>query len=255
MVIDVTMTAVLRPKIVERTCASFQRHLFRHAPTRLIANIDGVGENVHPMDQAKLMKSYFSDIKYRFARECSFPKAFCWTWRRTESEFFFNLEDDWELLKSISLSAMVATMDRIPDLAILRLSMFNAGTDSMKTWNKFIPYNAKDGFFECPEEIRHRVGFCGHPSLIRKEWADQMMVYLDDKRNPEKQMQLCHPESPIGLQLRKWRYGIWAVPNEPASIRDIGRNWIKDAGLQKAGTSAWFTNYEVVEGANNGTGA
>ena len=48
-------------------------------------------------------------------------------------------------------------------------------------------------------------------------------------------------------EVLKWRYGVYGGRAQPASVRDIGRDWMVENGLRKAGSKAWFTTWE--EGA------
>jgi hypothetical protein len=249
--LDVGITATLRPTILQATLESFRDNLFKDAPLRIILNVDPVGEDINPAKVVELAGRYCDKIEYRIAPAPHFPTAFKWVWSHFQSEFVFSLEDDWQLLYPMDLSDMLQTMWDIPKLAVLRLSAFPAGQDRLKCWNKFFPWSS-DGFFECPEDIRHRVGFCGHPSLMRSEWALRIWEYLDWDRNPEKQIQLCRVGSRMFWELTGWRYGVWATQGSPSAIKDLGREWIAKTGWEKGGgNKAWFTHWIPQGGVTN----
>jgi hypothetical protein len=240
---DIGMTSCVRPGVVQETLRSFRENLLGHRPVRLVINVDPVGEELDPLIVVKTAQLYCNKISYRLAPTPNFPLAFHWVWSHISSKYVLHLEDDWELLRPMDLEAMLLKMEQIPDLAIMRFSMFPTGTDTMKNWNKFFTWSG-DGFFECPEEIRHRVGFCGHPSIIRREWIEAVRPLMDVERNPEKQIQLCPNGSRMQWELSKWRYGVWAQPNKPPAIKDLGRGWIATSGWRKQGPTGTFTRWE-----------
>lgn len=246
--IDITMTATLRPEILNRTLKSFKKHLFRDFYAPLFINIDPVGPG-------KLIQMF--DIFYQYFPPCSvnvnapskpgFGRAFKWLWNQPHAPWIFHLEDDWELLRAINPQEMINCLKANPDLALLRLPWKPTGLQSMKNWRYFFPWNGQ--FFECPKEFKREVGFCGHPSLIRREFVQNTIKYLDETRNPEKQFHHGPPE--LMAEIDKWRYGVFAKPNEPPAIRDIGREWMVKNSWRKAGNKAFFTQWEEINECRN----
>jgi hypothetical protein len=137
---------------------------------------------------------------------------------------------------------MIEELEQQPNLALLRLSAFRSGTHNAKHWNKFLDWNGR--FFEVAEQDRRRIGFCGHPSIIKTEWIKQVLPLMVNDRNPEKQLQFPEHNSQELLEtVLKWRYGVWQGQDEPAQIKDLGRGWIAGAGWQKSGNKAFFTEW------------
>jgi hypothetical protein len=157
--IDITMTACIRSKIIEKTLVSFKEKLFKNHPTRLIINIDPVGEVDYRSNiiDRLIHLGVVDDIVWRFPEEPDFPKAFKWVWEQATSNYIFHLEDDWELLRDVDLNEIIAMLEKYPDLALIRFPRFPAVGDTMKNWNRFFPWNGE--FYECPQEMRHRVVF------------------------------------------------------------------------------------------------
>ncbi|MBU2548142.1 MAG: hypothetical protein KKB20_07035 [Proteobacteria bacterium] len=257
--IDVTITATLRPELFDRTLAGFRDNLFGgsfdKAGCRAVVNIDPVGpEGATQADVAELVRGYFSKAEIHMPRQAHFGRAFHRVWSAVseKADWVFHLEEDWEMLRPVDLARMVEILDTeavgrpdvLTPLALLRLPMFPSGEIEMKNWNRCFPWNGR--YFECPMEIRHRVGFCGHPSLIRARWVRDMTVWLDPDRNPEKQFQGSNPE--IGFKMIFWRYGVFARPGQPPTIRDMGRDWMKRHDFAKQGPKAFFTRWTRSEG-------
>ena len=247
MGIDITITATCRPDILDRTLRSFSQNLFRpHSQiiNNVFVNIDPIGPS-DPHTTAKVLSRYFPTHKIttHIPNTPSFPKAFIWCWQQTlstPSACVFHLEDDWELTRPVDLQNLFLLLYLYPDLSILRLSAFRSGTHVMKCWNKLIQWNGT--FFETPPDLRGLLGFCGHPSLIRKEFIRTVLPHLDSEKNPEKQIKGSHPV--FGHYILSHRFGVYHGQDEPAAIRDIGRQWMIQNQYRKSGSKAWFTQWE-----------
>lgn len=248
--IDVTITAVMRPSIFKTMINSFFKNLFddylkKGHRLHLVINIDPVGG-----EDSKYFIKCFSDYlvieSVNMPIQASFPKAFKYVWSNVyaDADYVFHLEDDWELLQKVDLLKLINILEKEDDLALLRLPAFYAGNRFMKNWNKFFPYNGK--YYECPEELKTSVGFCGHPSLIKAQFVRNTVKHLDDTRNPEKQFH-SRGNTLIMQEVVKWRYGVYGIPGSPPLVRDIGRQWMVAQGYRKQGSKAHFTQWEKLK--------
>ena len=242
---DLMCTATLRPELLKRTFDSHITGLFKHHINRanLIINIDKVGSD-EPENALDEIFSYIESIPFHritvnISDNPMFSKAFCWCINQLTADFTFNLEEDWELSKWFDFEEMLELFDD-SDLMHLRLSQFKSdGSDTMKTWNKFITWNGD--YFEVPPNLRGLLGFAGHPSLNRTALFNYFRPILNPLSNPEKQMKGKHPI------LLNSKFGVFHPKKAtPPSIRDIGRDWMKDNGYQKKGIKAFFTEWEKI---------
>lgn len=241
--IDITMTATRRPEILRKTLDTFSEKLFVHLPDiRLIINVDPVGDDVRSEEIVALCREYFANITYRCPDSPSFSKAFKWVWSMANADFVFNLEEDWALLRPICLSRMIEIMHDAPDLAVLRLPWKRTDIDSAKNWKYFFPWNGD--FFECPEEHKREVGFCGHPSLVSGEFVRECVRHLDENKNPEKQFH--HGSHEMMREIDLWRYGVFSAQNSAPAILDTGRKWMIENNYRKSGSKAFFTAWEKI---------
>lgn len=251
MGIDITITATSRPDILRRTLKSFRDLMIgphMDAINNVFINIDPVGTHTQ-RETANVCGEFFPvrKLTIHMPPAPSFPKAFIWTWAQTlntNSACVFHLEDDWELLRSIDLQQLFILLYLYPDLALLRLSAFPSGTHIMKCWDKMISWNGT--FFEVPPNLRGLLGYCGHPSLIRKEFVKTVLPHLDDSRNPEKQIK--GGNTVFGKYILEHRFGVYQPPDTMATVRDIGRMWMVENGFRKSGPKAWFTQWETKDG-------
>lgn len=249
--IDVTMTATLRPKILERTLESFFDNMLGGWENylRIIINVDPVGseENLYPQIH-NLCLRFFKKVKINRSNVGSFPKAFNTVWSLSTAPIVFHLEEDWELQSKVNLREMLSIMRRFPDLAHLRLSAMHSYPDHIKCWQRhFFMWNGF--FYECKRDEIGMVGWCGHPSLNRLEFVKEALPRMNPHLNPEKQLK----GRVMGDLLERWRFGIYHHPpeeghkNRPPLIKDIGRAWISESGWRKAGGNAQhFTHWEKI---------
>jgi hypothetical protein len=238
--IDVLTPATKRPAVLLASYGSFRKSMLRGHDPRAWINVDPAGlDHVSQREMLNCARLYMGLEGYRFPSEAHFGRAFHWLWTRPVGKYALYLEDDWVLDVPVDLDEMVWIMDSEPDLAILRLPFRPTGPESSKNWGFFFPWNGR--YFECPEHLRREVGFCGHPSLIRNKFIRETALWLDPEQNPEKQFHHGRPE--LLAEVDRWRYGVFAKPDQGAAVRDIGREWMAANGLAKAGSKAWFTGW------------
>lgn len=249
MKITVCTTATLRPEILKRTYDSFWDRMLRPGQLQfglrfdLRINIDPVGHNIEYCKVLDVANQYpWATIKHRSPANPSFPRAFIWTMAGAETPLIINLEEDWQLLQPVDWRVILDSFDEDPTLAVLRLPMFHSGPTSMKTWGHFIPWNGM--FYQCPDEMRIEIGFCGHPSIIRSDFIHKTLPHLDARQNPEKQY---HYVPAIMRETLNWKFGIYGIPNAMPFIKDIGREWMQRNGWVKEGPKAVFTNWKKEE--------
>lgn len=235
MRLDICTTATLRPGILDRTLASFRKHLFREglAEYRYIINVDPAGEGCPAEDVLAVARRHFDEVVFNAPDEPNFPRAVRWCWMQLRSEYMFQLEDDWELLEPIDLSDMARIMDERPALAQLRLSMFpGKGTPErplLRQWNRYIDWNGE--FFEVPRERKRSLGYCGHPAIMRSAFIERVRGHLVDRWCPEKTLK--GHSALMRHILAQWEFGVYHQPFARPTIRDIGRRWRAEQGWYK----------------------
>lgn len=244
--IDITTTATLRPELYEQSLKSLVKYVHGDEG-RLLINIDPVGPGSAD-DVEAVARKYMDNVVVFRPEQANFQLAQLRLWAAVETEFFLNMEDDWEILVDVDLREMVRVMKANPDLALLRLPRWASGEKVTRQWDKRgdrgIPFNG--AFFEIPYQMRGNLGFSGMPSLIRTEFLLPMCQYLDPEYDLEKQMKA---RGRFGRYLFEWRYGVWQKPNEPEAILDIGTPWRKKHKWMKDGKSKHkWTTWQKMEG-------
>jgi hypothetical protein len=240
--IDITITACRRRELLFKTLNSFLEKALINVPFRLIINVDPVGVDEDSYKSVELCNWFSSPVVYRCPEKPNFSEAFKWSWDQAEADWVFHLEDDWELLVNVDLNDMMGILKSHSKLALLRLPQFKAGEDKMKNWDRWFPWNGT--YFECPEEMKQAVGFCGHPSLIKGQYVRACRGHLLTDRNPEKQFHGGNPF--LVAEATRWEYGVYSKPGHPNYIQDLGRKWSVDNGWKKKGNKAHFMIWEPI---------
>lgn len=247
--LDICCVATLRPELLEKTLQSHIDGLFGWytGHCRLIINIDLVGHKNEGDKTERINRIYeivgalpFKEVDLSISNTCSFPRAFHRCVKKVQTPLFFYLEEDWELRKIFSIEKMMSYFEEDEKLVHLRLSAFKSQQDTMKNWNKFIPWNGS--YFEVPQDLKGTIGWAGHPSLNRTEFIKDCQERMDHNKNPEKQIKGNNPW--IKPLIDVSNFGVYHPPLCDPAVVDLGREWMKNNGWQKKGIKAFFTTWE-----------
>ncbi len=229
--IDITMTAVLRPKVIRGTLKSFCKNLFKEDRERyrLIINIDPVGDECDPIHIIDICKQFFSKVKYNIPTEPSFPRAVIWTWSHVTAPWCFHLEDDWTIYRSTDINHMISILNKHKDLACLRLYK-----QKIPKRSKLILFNSKyqpyDEGYLVADDQRHQFGL--NPTLIKGDFVREAFPQMVDTKNPEKQFRWGNEV--MRDFIMKWKYGIYGRPGDEMLVYGKrGLKWRRDAHLSK----------------------
>jgi hypothetical protein len=220
--IDITMTATIRPDVLETTLDSFcEKMLYEKNRYRLIINIDPIGENIKPKFILKIAQKYFDDIVHRYSPEPGFANAVIWAWNQIKSDYIFYLQDDWKLLRPINIDDMIEVLDKNPKLSSLRLNKNET------------PIDENTEFVICP-----RISL--NPILFKSEFIKGVVPLMTPDINPEKQLRPSL-KSERGRFIRNWEHGIYIKDSRDRIVGDLGRFWIKKSIYKK---ETGFTHWE-----------
>lgn len=222
--IDITMTATIRPEILKTTLESFCQNMFTdRSKYRLIINIDPIGEDTKPKYILYTAQKYFDNIVHRYSTESNFTKAMIWSWSQVQSDYVFNLQDDWRLLRPINIDDMIEILNTNPKLASLRLNK-----------NETPINNGDTDFTICP-----RISL--NPILFKSEFIKGVVPLMSSSENPEKQLRPSL-KSERGRFIREWEHGIYIKESRDRIVDDIGRKWMNKTIYKK---EAGFTKWEM----------
>lgn len=215
--IDITMSATIRPSILDQTLRSFsQNMLSRKNHYRLILNVDPIGEDVRQDSMLIVARNYFDDIVYNFPKTPCFCKAVIWCWDQVTADYCLHLEDDWRLLFPIDVDDMINIMERHKDLVSLRLSK-----DLVPRCKAGIKY----GFIYAPK-------ISLNPTLFLSSFIKNVVTLMDPTLNPEKQLRPSE-KTPRGVLISKINNGIYTRNHFGPVVVDIGRTWMENSKYTK----------------------
>jgi len=235
--IDITMTGTLRPHLLSQTLISIKENICRDEVDRyrLIINIDPIGEDVPPSKVVKTAQKNFSNVIYNIPENPSFPKAVKWVWSQATAPYIFHIEDDWLINRQIDVDDMIRILRTNLKLSSLRLYKLN--TPPRKTIFTFnCRWFYKDGVY-IAKDWKKQFGL--NPILIKKEFIRQALPRMVDDTNPEKQFR--ESQQYMRPVIKKWQYGIYSKPGDPALVTDIGRKWINNTNFAKPNTGTFLT--------------
>jgi len=243
---DITMTAVRRPEVIEKTLKSFTENLFVIPEDhRLIVNIDPVGDDDKYNNKTiAVLKKYFSNLVIFEPNEASFPKAVIRVWKEVESEYFFHLEDDWILKRPIFINELTKILDKHDYLASVRLYKENISmTNSPIMFG--CKYNYFNNFFvPAGGSNNWKNQFGLNPVLIRKQFIDEALPLMVDDKNPEKQFRENNPL--MSNILNKWTFAIYGRPGLKRMVwGKNGLHWRLDSKFKKPRDGSGFTAWTL----------
>lgn len=212
--IDVVCTATRRPAIVEQTFKSFSEKFFKKHPTRLIINVDPIGENCSNEAIINIGRKYFGEVVANTPSKPNFFRAFKWVFTNCTSKYIFHLQDDWLLLKDHDIKEFIDYLDSNSTLACVQMP-FRVKHEGITVGNIMIGTRYYD-----------------HPALWKREFYDEVMPCFNTNCGTEAQIRgMCVENSADMLRITgKWYYGIYH-DGHGGSIRDIGRNWLGATGF------------------------
>ena len=216
--IDITMTACSRPKLIEKVFISLKKYM-PDIELRLIINIAKAGTgNYTQYDVIDVVKRYFSNFIVRVQNNSNQTDGLFWAWNNAQSSFVLNWEDDWELLQHIDLDKLISYFDKHISLAsilLLRKDKPNEGFSN-----------------KLDDNLYERYAYLGGPpSLIRHQFMKKVLSYMKSDEHFNQTIK-C---SQIRELLYKWRFGVYA-PDNLACVRDLGIIWKQENGIKSGRT-------------------
>lgn len=235
--IDITMTGVIRPDILNRTLESIVKNICQDRDGfRLVLNIDPIGESIKPAKVIKTARKYFDDLIFNIPKTPSFAKAVKWVWSNSDAPYVFHIEDDWIINRQIDVDDMINILKKYEKLSSLRL--YKNKMPKRKKVTTFAcswVYN-EEGFY-LAKDWRKQFGL--NPILIKREFINQALPRMRDTVNPEKQFR--YSQEYMRKVIKDWQYGMYTNPGDKALVTDIGRKWINNTEFTKPKTGTFLT--------------
>lgn len=207
--ITFTTTATIRPELIDATYASFAANLTGVNLKRceLIINVDPMpaDQSFNRMAVVEVAQKYFGKVTHNFPQTPNFPNALKWVWSNTTTEYVFNLEDDWKLLRQVDLTYLIGMLNQNPHAMGVSLNAYLFGVNS----------------------FRIRLS----PGLFRGDWVRESAICLQSNSCPERQLRSRIPNHLIRPMLNFPEYKNPKLGK--IIVSDTGRSWREKRGLIK----------------------
>lgn len=227
-IIDIAMTAALRPEIVARTLTSLSKNLRWSLGFRLIVDVAPVGEKGVTQNDVleKIMMTWDTNcgLTCRALEESLQAEALQWTWSKSDSRFMLQWEDDWELVQPVDLGEMVSIMERNREIGMLYLD--RAGK-SILDYPKY-----KGSFLYMEPVVWKRVlgkSLGGPPALLRHEYVKEVLEILDGVTCLDLLSRQPHAQA----LLKRWTVAVYTGSDGKGNlVKDIGKEWKEQQGIR-----------------------
>lgn len=205
--LEFTTTACNRPELLMITYSSFVKNLkgVDFSKSILYLNIDPMpnSDNVEMVEI--VAKQFFGNVFVNYSEKGCASEANSWVLRQPKGEFFFNLEDDWQLRREVNIFEMIHLLQKHKGLMQCYLlgSLIDPGRPTLM------------------------------PSLMRTSVLRPMLDLLNTKSNYEQQMISVYNligKKPLSIQ---YGYGLGKF------VHDIGRVWFNLKGLKRGEGNKW----------------
>jgi len=222
--IDMIMTAVIRPKVIEKTLASLRRNLVTERKINLVINLDPIGEAPSSVPSIiEIVKYYFPNAYIYQPLKADHVEAFKWCWEKISTSFGIFWEDDYVLREPIYLDYLIHIMNETPKIGQIH---FDRKDKSILTYpgyrRKFSPFSK----YLLERRIGKSIG--GPPSLLRKEYITQILPHIS--LEPD----ICSRRKCVKEILKEWRFLTYlGALSKGSLVEDIGTEWRKEQGLAK----------------------
>lgn len=233
--LDFVTTACCRPKVFNSTLKSFTGRMLdvKFKQSTLYLNVDPIPENRNPLAVVEVAKKFFGNVVYNIPEKPNFTTALKWGFQQPEGRYFFYLQDDWALLKTVRVSELRKMMG------------------SSVVVNKYTKERGKviNVVLRAYGSISdHRI--CLSPSLMDTAWAKEYSLLLDENLNPERQFRPVSQTNKGGGQASSKQNVGQQYPANPRHgiiVKDLGRPWLKQNKLKRNATK-WKFNTWVPKG-------
>lgn len=237
--IDITFVSGARPDLMEATLASFQENMFQNIEVRkAFFNIDPIfGGPAEVTECEQLAKKYFPKAIIFKPTKPSFGAAVKRLWMETSDLHVFHLEDDWNLLHTVTSTDLSENM--LDDVGMVQLAIQPRGYYGGEYL--YITKRKRIFGYEIFSKKVHAYGTS--PRFIRsglcKKYGDLLKPNLD----PEKQV-YKNKNYRLSRAHQKWKCKILYGPDDDQLILDTGREWRNQRAIQKIdyrGKAKWVT--------------
>lgn len=244
---DITIVCGRRPDLLARTLTSFHQGVFRHFTIGTVyANIDpfcGTGADGDACEA--LLSENFPNVDIHRPATPSFGRAVKYLWSKPKSQYFLHLEDDWEVLFPITPQMVEPRL--VGNVVQVQLSKLDRHY-LPKTFAYRTTWRSIFGLKFGKRVHLDRPLFGTSPSFISSTFARRCAELMNPQLDPEKQ--LYNGDTELSKFTRGYLNHPLSAPGRRAIVRDLGRPWLAQQGIEKQirnGASIWLKVGEAMD--------
>jgi len=229
--IDITVTAALRPNLINQTAASVKRFLVQDNRQayhfRVILNVDPAGEDGVTQEQVEeVYRSFFDDVIVFKPQVASFPLAVKRVWEAVTSDIAFHAEDSKLLLRPVPVDRAVRAIEDRQRLACFALR-------ALKKPHRAPHPVEHDEEHDIDVTAFYHKAVTLQPSFFSREYVHEMAGFMRSGLSPEKAIKgfedVMDAELARQIQETAGRYEFGSIPVREAAegpyYENVGRSW------------------------------
>lgn len=231
--IDVVMTAAVRPDIVRRTLESLLNNVQTSHEFCLVVDIAPVGEidQYTQYDVEQVIKKYFPKAIIKISDDSPQTVALYWTWLCSTSEWVLQLEDDWVFDRPFNLDIMIEYARKFRGKRINQIYIDRHN----KSVLNYPPYQGL--FSRCHDDDRFWVrnigkSFGGPPALLNQKYMIEVCQEFLGWTTYECLDVMCRRNDCVAF-LKTWDTLVYTGDDGFGHLAiDIGKKWKEQHGIK-----------------------
>lgn len=219
--IDVAMTACVRPEIHDRVFSSLKRNLRTSHKLRLIMNIDKIGLDISRREvMGRAIVHFDNAALVKLPAEPSFFHALKTVWSSVRTNYILQWEDDWELLHPIDLDLCIDLLETDPQVALVGFAKANDSIES------------RFSFGGTEFGVRKITGPHYHPSIMRWEYIQGHLERMSKAPWSDDPAKIVRDDPEFMEYVKSWQQITLLGPDNEVLVQDLGRDWMKRTGIK-----------------------
>ena len=232
--IDITMTACIRPDIFERTLKSIGENI-DYRPLRLIVDVAPIGiTNKYSSEYMvefiqSICNKYDIQVTTRALAVSWQSEALRWTWKEAITPYVLQWEDDWVLRQKLDLYMLVDLMQKHYNIGMIYFDRYQKSVLTHKQYKGFF-INSKSAY---NDNIYIRIKdktLGGPPALLSREYMRQVIPIIKDNEC----LDITSESKKAQELLKSWILCVYTGDgNKGNLVEDIGKEWLANHNFKR----------------------
>lgn len=212
MEIEFVTCAVNRPKLLEITYSTLQKHLkgVNFEKSTLYIHIDKtpIADNVVKVEE--VARKYFNNVVVKYTDKDKLPRysrSFKWAMTQPNGKYFFYIEDDWKFMRDFHIDEFLKYMNN--DVKFVSIN---------NNWTHYSPNQPSFAISPNNSSFVPKKIVCTTPSFYNNSFIKQILPEINEiGENAECQMRKIVPKYNVGIE--------WLSITNHCYCEDLGEQW------------------------------